>query len=56
MRRRRTSVLPLSVLFFGLLGMALIIGLHTYPKINQAMTYKPPEHQLCTVTKRDVLK
>ena len=53
---RRRNVIPLAVVFFGLLGLGLIAGLHTYPKLQQAMNYKTPAHQLCTVTKRDAAK
>ena len=47
-------MLPLSLLLFGLMGLGLIVGLHTYPKLNVASTYKSPSHQLCSVTNRDV--
>ena len=41
------------MLFCGLLGMSLIIGLDMYPKLNRAITYKAPTQQLCTVKDRD---
>ena len=50
---RRRNVLPLSMLFCGLLGMALITGLDMYPKLIRAITYKAPTQQLCTVKDRD---
>ena len=51
---RRKTILPLALLFAGLLGMGLILGLDTVPKLNVAINYKVPTHQMCSVFNRDV--
>ncbi len=51
---RRRNILPLGLLFAGLLGMSLILGLDTVPKLGVAINYKPPMHQMCSVFNRDV--